>query len=68
MLRVQNRSGGFGPVFGDKRERRLCLAPGFCQQLLKCAADGSLMIDVELAVLVKSLVVGIDSGVRRLEV
>ena len=60
-------AGTLDPVLRDKRQLRLCSASGFRQQFLERAADGSLMIDVELAVLVKRLVVGLHRGVRRLE-
>ena len=58
--------GSFNAEFGDESEFEFASAGG--EQVLKGAADGHLVVDVELAELVESGVVVLDGGVGRLEV
>jgi len=54
-------------VFGNQSELRINALAAFGQKRLEGAADGSFMVDVELAKLVQGLVVSLDGGMRRLE-
>ncbi len=60
-------AGALDAVLGNQSEFRCGPLAALSQESLKGAADGHFMIDVELAELAESFVVGLDGGVRRLE-
>jgi len=61
------RAGPLDPVFGDESEFGIGALATLGKQSLEGAADGAFVVDIELAELVQSFVVGLDGGVRRLE-
>ena len=60
-------AGTLDAVFGNESELGPGLASAFVEQILKGAADGAFVVEVQLAELMERVVVGLDGGVRRLE-